>query len=132
MISLPLFLSFIPPRVHPLSPPYYPPRIQQVARYLNEREMMMSDIPWAMAWYGERQCVWLTADGRKEFFEIHDFHKSVNGLYVSTRTSDARFYSNWGGENRTWGRFVQTLHSACTRRLPPPQPSPQGKGGRRK
>ncbi len=42
-----------------------------------------------------------------EFFAINDFHKTVNGLYISTRTTDARFISNWfAGENRGWGKFL--------------------------
>ena len=68
--------------------------------------MWMSDIPWAMAWYGDRQCVGMTLNWGPDFFAINDFHKNVNGLYVSPRTTDARFISNWfAGENRGWGKF---------------------------
>ena len=107
IISLPMLLAFVPPRPRPIAPPYYPPRIQQVARYLNRSELLMSDIPWAVAWYGDRQCVGITSDWRKEFFEINDYEKTVNGLYLSTRTTDSKFFSSWfGGDNRGWGVFL--------------------------
>ncbi len=110
IVSLPFGLALLPPRIPPSPPPYYPPRIQQVAHYANERELWMSDIPWAIAWYGQRQCVWLTAR-RADFFEISDYRKIVNGLFISTRTTDAKFVSNWlQGENHDWGSFfLQTL-----------------------
>ena len=54
-------LSSCRPRPIPVAyPPYYPPAIQTVAGWLKEKELAMSDIPWAVAWYGQRQCVWLT------------------------------------------------------------------------
>jgi 4-amino-4-deoxy-L-arabinose transferase-like glycosyltransferase len=128
IVSFPMWLAFAPPRPRAVSPPYYPPRIQQVAHYLRENEMLMSDIPWAIAWYGQRQCVWLTANGRRDFFEISDFQKAVNGLYVSTRTTDSKFFSNWFvGENQGWGAFL--LQALVRRELPqgfPLKQSPEG------
>ncbi|HWN94511.1 MAG TPA: hypothetical protein VNT99_05735 [Methylomirabilota bacterium] len=128
VISLPMFLAFAPPRPRTTSPPYYPPRIQQVSRYLNTNELMMSDIPWAVAWYGERQCVSVTLNWRKDFFEINDYQKTVNGLYVSTRTTDTKFFSTWfAGENRGWGAFL--LQALVRREVPggfPLRRAPEG------
>lgn len=111
VISLPLAFSLIPPRPLSFAPPYYPPRIQQVSRYIQKSELLMSDIPWAVAWYGERQCVSLTMGWKKEFEDVSDFEKTVNGLYVSTRTTDGKFFSTWfTHQNRGWGEFfVQAL-----------------------
>jgi hypothetical protein len=107
LASLPLVLALLPPRGGNASSPYYPARIQQIASYTNEREMLMSDIPWAVAWYGDRQCLWLTANWRKDFFEVNDFLKPVSGLFMSTRTTDTKFLSNWhAGPNQGWGRFL--------------------------
>ena len=62
-------------------PPYYPPDIQ--ARRLDEgNELMMSDVPWAVAWYGHHQCVWLTLNCQDEFFAINDYMKPVQALYL--------------------------------------------------
>lgn len=128
LVSLPLLLTLVPPRPRSISVPYYPPRVQQVAHYLNANELLMSDIPWATAWYGERQSVWMSMNGRKEFFEISDYQKTVNGLYVSTRTTDRKFLSSWfAGDNQGWGNFL--LQTFVTREVPPGFPlkySPHG------
>jgi len=128
LMSLPLLLTFVPPRPRPVSAPYFPPRIQQFAHYLNESEMLMSDVPWAVAWYGERQSVWVTMNWRTEFFEISDYQKVVNGLYISTRTTDRKFLSSWfGGENQGWGAFL--LQTFVVRQVPdgfPLKHSPEG------
>ncbi len=106
LISLPMLLVFLPPRSRAFAPPYYPPRVQQMAHYLKEGELMMSDVPWAMAWYGERPCVWMPMNWKDDFYQINDFQRSVSGLYVSARTTDSRFFSNWfAGDNRGWGAF---------------------------
>lgn len=128
LVSLPMFLALLPPRTPQMSSPYYAPRIQQLAQFANEREMLMSDVPWAVAWYGERQCVSLTPSWRRDYFEINDFHKPINGLYVSARTTDGRFISNWyGGENRGWGEFM--LQCFVRKEIPngfPLKKSPEG------
>ena len=49
---------------------------------------MMSDIPWAVAWYGNRSCLGLTLDVKKEFFAIHDFQKPIQALYLTQSTLD--------------------------------------------
>jgi 4-amino-4-deoxy-L-arabinose transferase-like glycosyltransferase len=107
LISLPMLLALAPPQPRPFAPPYYPPRIQQIAGYVNEQELLMSDIPWATAWYGDRQSVWLTLNWQKDFLEVTDSQKAVNGLYVSTRTTDSKLFSNWFGYDREgWGDFL--------------------------
>jgi 4-amino-4-deoxy-L-arabinose transferase-like glycosyltransferase len=107
VISLPFALALLPSRVAPFAPPYYPPRIQQVARYMNDNELWMSDIPWAVAWYGERKCVWLTLNWNADFFKISDYERTVNGLFISTRTTDLKFYSGLiVGDNRNWADFL--------------------------
>ena len=53
---LPLIFTFLPPATEPVVyPPYFPPVIQTVGSWLKEEELTMSDVPWAMAWYGQRQ-----------------------------------------------------------------------------
>jgi 4-amino-4-deoxy-L-arabinose transferase-like glycosyltransferase len=59
--SLPMILSFFSPHIVPISyPPYYPPALQEAAeKFTKPDELTVSDLPWAMAWYGQRQCAWL-------------------------------------------------------------------------
>jgi hypothetical protein len=126
---LPMAFIFFPPKSSPLAyPPYYPPAIQQTCGWMKEGELMMSDIPWALAWYGNRQCVWLTQNAQSEFFAIHDFLKPVRGLYLTPQTMDNRFLSQWvrAGEH-SWASFI--LESMLRNRIPetfPLRKAPQG------
>jgi hypothetical protein len=115
---LPMILAFLPPRGSPVAyPPYYPPAIQTVAGWMKEKELTMSDIPWAVAWYGQRQCVWLTLratpdpketnPSHEDFFAINDYQKPIQAIYLTPETMDARFLSQWirAGE-LSWGSFI--------------------------
>ena len=114
---LPMIFVFLPPRTNPLSyPPYHPQAIQMVANWLKADELVMTDIPWAVAWYGQRQAVWLTLkcmpDAKdttvhEDFFAINDYQKPINELYLTPQTMDGRFLSQWikAGE-RSWGSFI--------------------------
>lgn len=129
--SLPLLLIFLPPKTHPVVyPPYNPPAIQSIANWLKPSELSMSDLPWAMAWYGERQSVWLTlkvtADSsdpntHEDFLAINDYQKPIVALYLTPRTIDARFFSEWiaAGE-LSWGSFI--LQCLTKEEVPPTFP----------
>jgi hypothetical protein len=124
---LPMLFVFLPPRTTPVAyPPYYPPAIQTVAGWLKEKELAMSDIPWAVAWYGQRQCVWLTLkctpdakdpNTHEDFFAINDYQKTINALYLTPQTMDARFLTQWmrAGE-QSWGGFI--LESMVKKKVP--------------
>jgi hypothetical protein len=88
-------------------PPYFPPEIQQVANWMKPDELMMSDVPWAVAWYGDRQCVWNTLDAQGDFFAINDYMKPVQALYLTPLTMDGRFISDWvQTRDFSWGNFI--------------------------
>jgi 4-amino-4-deoxy-L-arabinose transferase-like glycosyltransferase len=124
---LPMFLVFLPPRTHPIAyPPYLPPAIQTAAGWLKEQELAMSDIPWAVAWYGQRQCVWLTLkctpdakdpNTHEDFFAINDYLKPIKLLYLTPQTMDARFLTEWvrAGE-LSWGSFI--VQSLLQKKVP--------------
>jgi 4-amino-4-deoxy-L-arabinose transferase-like glycosyltransferase len=119
MAALPLLLKFIPPHPAPVAyPPYYPPLIQRVCGWYNQQELLMSDMPWAVAWYGRRQCLLTTLNWRRDFLEITDLYKPIKGIYLTPLTTDTPFLSNWvRGENRSWGAFL--LESLSQREVPP-------------
>jgi hypothetical protein len=66
-------------------------------------EFMVSDIPGAVAWYGDRQCGWLPLDDDQEFYEFNRL-KPIKAVYLTQRTTnspvlvadDARFRKSWG------------------------------------
>lgn len=108
IMVLPMLLTFLPPRPNPVSfPPYHPPSLQHVSSLMNESELMISDMPWAVAWYGRRQCLWLTLDARDEFFAVSDLIKPVQGLYVSPLTMDSPFLTQWVlPGSKSWNQFI--------------------------
>jgi hypothetical protein len=111
LMCAPLGFALLPPRTLPLVyPPYYPPLIQQMSAWMTEKELMMSDMPWAVAWYGNRSCVGLTLNVRQDFFTINDEQRPVQALYLSQVTLDRRLQTQLlAGTDREWGRFFMEL-----------------------
>ncbi len=108
IVSLPLLLTLLPPRIYPVAyPPYHPPVIQQTASWLAEDDLMMSDVPWAVAWYGKRPCVWTTLTVVPDFYTINDLTKPVKGLYLTQLTTDTKLSSEvLMGADFAWQRFA--------------------------
>jgi len=114
----PLIASLLPPKASPLAyPPYYPPEIQKVASWMQPDELLMSDIPWAVAWYGDHQCTWISMNSQSEFFQFNDYVKQVRGLYLTLNTLDSRLYTEClqGGVG-SWGNFA--LNTAVVGQIP--------------
>jgi 4-amino-4-deoxy-L-arabinose transferase-like glycosyltransferase len=119
---LPMIFALSPIRNSPVAyPPYYPPEIQQTAGWLAKNDLEMSDIPWAVAWYGDRQCVWLTLNAQNEFYAVNDDIKPVRALYLTPETMDGKFLSDWilPGEI-SWGSFV--IEAVMQKQTPPDFP----------
>ena len=106
--SLPLILTILPPKTVPIVyPPYYPPSIQTAVGWTKEDELMMSDIPWAVAWYGQSQCVWLTLNARVEFFAINDLLPAGQRAVLTPQTVD-----RWT-QSGDWGNlFLETMRES--------------------
>jgi hypothetical protein len=122
LLSLPMIFRLLPPRPLPFDyPPYYPPYIQMVSHWLEPQELMMSDMPWAVAWYGNRQCLWATldagADPKDDFYRINDDYKALRGLYLSPLTTNRRFLTEMRqGREAAWTKFY--LDVAVMKNLP--------------
>ena len=69
----PMLFTFLPPRrsAYPY-PPYLAPVPAAVADYFDADALACSDLPWEMAWNGDRRTVWLPMS-LDEFYEINDF-----------------------------------------------------------
>jgi len=133
LVCLPMIFAFLPPKTVPIiyppsipvgRPAYFPPSIQGAASLVKEKELTMSDIPWAMAWYGQSQSVWLTLNAQSDFLAINDYQKPIQELYLTRVAIDGRFLSDWlrGGE-QSWGNFILECALRIGQRLPPPPPS---------
>jgi hypothetical protein len=114
--------NLLPPKISPVAwPPYYPPEIQKVSTWMQPDEMMMSDIPWAVAWYGDRQCTWTTINSKYEFFQFNDYVKPVRALYLTLNTLDGKLFTEClqGGVD-SWGNFV--FKTVAANQIPPQFP----------
>lgn len=118
----PLGSTLLPPHASPVSyPPYYPPDIQKISGWMRADELIMSDVPWAVAWYGDRQCVWNTINTQYTFFQINDYIKPVRALYLTLNTLDGKLLTDClQGSRDSWGNFV--LKSVAANQLPPDFP----------
>jgi len=103
----PLIANLLPPKTSPVSyPPYYPPDIQKISSWMGPNEIIMSDIPWAIAWYGDHQSTWITINSQYEFFQFNDYVKPVRALYLTLDTLNEKLFTDClqGGVD-SWGNF---------------------------
>ena len=106
-----LAFSLLPPRrgMFPW-PPYLAPYTAHVARWFAPDELGCSDLPWALAWVGDRRTVWLPAT-EKDFIEINDFaaaDKRFSFLFITPHMLDRRYQSELlKGEFKDWAGVLR-------------------------
>jgi hypothetical protein len=101
----PLLMSFMVGHRPPPHTPYSPLHIRRVAWLMRPQEFMVSDIPGAVAWYGDRQCGWLPLDDDREFYQFNSL-KPIKAVYLTQRTTNSRFLSEMMLDPKSWGHFV--------------------------
>jgi hypothetical protein len=118
VLSGPFLIAILPPRTPALAdPPYRPQLIREFADFTPAGTLFMSDIPWAVAWYGPRECVWATlrvvdtpeanvANRREDFFVFSEARRPVQAVYLSPYWADQPMRSRFFGDaDFAWGRF---------------------------
>jgi hypothetical protein len=101
----PLLMSFMVGYRPSPQTPYSPLHIRRVAWLMRPEEFMISDLPGAVAWYGDRQCGWLPLDDDREFYQFNDL-KPIKAVYLTQRTTNSRFLSQMMLDPKSWGHFV--------------------------
>jgi len=100
-------------------PPYVPPYIAILGEWTQPDEIITSDMPWAVAWYADRQSLWLP-DTVANFMDMHDYNRlndPIVGLYLTPITGDGRFFSDIEkGEYKEWSPFI--LRNLATKGFP--------------
>lgn len=117
-LSAPFLITCLPPRSLALSdPPYRPAIIRDFAGFTPRDTLFMSDIPWAVAWYGPRDCLWATLrvrdnsdaninNRREDFFVFDEARRPVRAVYLSPYWADQPFRARFLGDpDFAWGRF---------------------------
>ena len=104
------FLEMIsPPKSRVQWPPYVPPSIAQLADWAHPDEMIMSDMPWAVAWYADRKSLWLPMT-IKAFIDLNDYNQlkgQIVGMYLTPVSGNAAYFSDiMRGEYREWWPFI--------------------------
>ncbi|MES2308006.1 MAG: glycosyltransferase family 39 protein [Verrucomicrobiota bacterium] len=88
--AAPFLLTLAPPGEMPFHfPPYYPPMIKLSAEWNQKNEVMVSDMPWATAWYGDRVSIWLPAK-IKDLYWIHDYIQPISSMLLTPITFDQK------------------------------------------
>jgi hypothetical protein len=90
-------------------PPYIPPFIAILAQWTTEREIITSDIPWAVAWYADRKSLWLPMTV-KDFITLNDENRlngRIVGLYLTPYSGNGMFLSDIvKGDYKEWSPFI--------------------------
>ncbi|MDF7825140.1 hypothetical protein P4B35_14045 [Pontiellaceae bacterium B12227] len=119
LATLPFWLTLMPPHENHPYPPYHAPIIGRVAKMLNEREVLCTDMPWATAWYGDRVSILLPKD-LDQFYEINDYKQYISGMYFTTITKNKPFVKQLlDGPEKSWLPIMSG-------RTPPDFPLKQG------
>jgi len=98
-----------PPTSRIAWPPYVPPFIAIMNTWTNEKEIIASDMPWAVAWYADRKSLWLPITV-KDFLDLNDYGRldgRIVGLYLTPITGNQSFVGEIKkGEYKEWAQFI--------------------------
>ena len=105
--SLPMILTILPPKAHPLAwPPYHPQTIEKISSLFSSQEALMSDMPWAVSWYGKQTAFWLPLDADEEFTKINSDSLQIKGIYLTQVTLERPLLDCYQGADQSWSEFV--------------------------
>ncbi|MEI6321783.1 MAG: hypothetical protein WCP60_01610 [bacterium] len=89
-------------------PPYVPPVIALLGNWFKSQEVLVSDMPWAVAWYANRKCL-LLPETVKAMNEISDFNtlgSPLVGLYLTPISGHEDFVNLVKGPFKEWGPVI--------------------------
>lgn len=106
LFCLPLCFHLLTPRFSAwVYPPFHPPVIQQAAGWLKADEWIVTDMPAALAWYGQRTSLLVPRDVKDEFAQIHAA-KPLNALYLTSISLDRKLLTEMSGpQAEPWSEF---------------------------
>jgi len=109
LTSSPMLLRFISGAQARIQwPPYVPPFISVLQKWYEPKELLSSDMPWAVAWYANRKCL-LLPETVRQFNGISDFGvlgTPIVGLYLTPISGSQDFLSLIKGPYKEWGPVI--------------------------
>ena len=94
--------------------PYYVPQaLASLNASLNEKEVIITDIPWATAWYADRVSIWLPKN-KKQMNKLiqygRDKNEEIVGLLFTPTSLNSKFMTNiMGGDYEDWQEVILRL-----------------------
>ena len=90
-------------------PPYVPPYIGILGDWFEEKEIIATDMPWAVAWYARRKAL-LLPETLKDFSQASDYGvlgEPVSGLYLTPITGNSALFSEiYKGAYKGWALLI--------------------------
>jgi len=108
-------------------PPYCGPYTRAVASFFEPKEIGVTDMPWSIAWYGDRRAVWLPTMV-DDFYELNDFVAPTPGfafILLTPYMLNQRFQTDLQfGEFKDWsgvlaGRIPSKFPLKAMTAIPP-------------
>lgn len=105
-----------PPKQPVVFPPYYPRIISGLGQWFDQRDIICTDMPWATAWYADRNSLWLPQT-ITDFNELNDyrFDGHITGLFLSPESGYRGLLNEVAGEGseyREWAQFIMRMPRA--------------------
>lgn len=105
--TVPMVIALLPPGPGQYRyPPYFPPMIRYISQLLGPKELMVSDIPAATAWYGGRVSLWMPTT-LKEFYQINDSIQWASGMLITPESWDNSLYKIDKGSSQDWAPILR-------------------------
>jgi hypothetical protein len=90
-------------------PPYLPPYIASMQKYFRPEEIIGSDMPWAVAWYADRDSLWLPYQPG-DLIELSDYRRlgaPICGLYFTPISGSQNTLDDvMTGEYHNWKDYI--------------------------
>ncbi len=79
--------KILPPQTTNPYPPYSGPMVSAIGRYFSSEVLLASDLPWALAWYGDRGTLYMPRT-EEEYMSLNLNLRFITGIYLTHATLD--------------------------------------------
>jgi hypothetical protein len=94
--GIPTLLGFFSGNPRMQFPPYLPYMIEYFGDWTRPNEIIVSDMPWAVAWYADRisLCLPASLNALTEYYNLETFGAPIAGVYLTPVSRDLSYLSN--------------------------------------